>query len=69
MNVDEIQGSWSQVIGKVREQWGRLTEDELLRSEGRIEYLSGILQEKYGKSKDEAAKELEIFFKKLNTKH
>lgn len=69
MNVDEIQGSWNQVIGKVREQWGRLTEDELMRSEGRIEYLSGILQEKYGKSKDEAAKELEYFFEKLNLKH
>lgn len=66
MNVDEIQGSWNQVIGKVREQWGRLTEDELVRSEGRIEYLTGVLQEKYGKSKDEAKKELEEFFGRLH---
>lgn len=66
MNVDEIQGSWNQVIGKVREQWGRLTEDELVRSEGRIEYLTGVLQEKYGKTKDEAKKELEEFFGRLH---
>jgi len=66
MNIDEIQGSWNQVVGKVREQWGRLTEDELARSEGRIEYLTGVIQEKYGKTKDEAKKELEEFFGRLH---
>lgn len=66
MNMDEVQGSWKKLSGKVQQHWGKITDDEIQKSNGRIEYLSGVLQEKYGKSKDEAKKELESFFKKLN---
>ncbi len=65
MNIDEIQGSWEQVKGKVQEQWGKFTNDELTEAGGKVDYLQGKLQEKYGRTKEEARKELEEFFNKL----
>ena len=54
MNWDRVEGNWKQFKGKVKEQWGRLTDDDLDRIEGRQEELAGVLQKRYGKSKEEA---------------
>ena len=56
MNWDQIQGNWKQFKGKVQQQWGSLTDDDLDKVEGKQTELSGILQKRYGKSKEEADK-------------
>lgn len=56
MNWDRVAGNWKQLRGKVQEQWGKLSNDDLDEIEGRREQLLGRLQEAYGISKDEADK-------------
>ena len=62
MNKDTVEGQWKNMKGKAKEQWGKLTDDELDQINGQKDQLSGKIQEKYGKSKDEADKEVETFF-------
>ena len=54
MNWDRIAGNWKQLKGKVVEQWGKLTDDELDRIGGKREQLAGRLQQNYGIARDEA---------------
>jgi uncharacterized protein YjbJ (UPF0337 family) len=61
MNWDRIEGNWKQLTGKVRQQWGKLTDDDLDRIDGRREELAGRIQKVYGISKDEAEKQIERF--------
>jgi uncharacterized protein YjbJ (UPF0337 family) len=61
MNTDILAGDWKQMKGKVREQWGKLTDDDLDVAEGRREQLVGKIQEHYGVAKDEAEKQLREF--------
>jgi uncharacterized protein YjbJ (UPF0337 family) len=61
MNWDRIEGNWKQFTGKVRQQWGKLTDDDLDLIGGRREELSGRIQEVYGVSKDEAERQIERF--------
>lgn len=56
MNWDRIEGNWKQFKGRIKEQWGDLTNDELDRIAGRREQLVGRIQEAYGVTKDEAEK-------------
>jgi len=58
MNWDRIEGNWKQAKGKVREQWGRLTDDHLDIIDGRRERLLGQIQESYGIARDEAEKQI-----------
>tara|TARA_R110000772_G_scaffold149087_1_gene259755 strand:+ start:880 stop:1137 length:258 start_codon:yes stop_codon:yes gene_type:complete len=59
MNNDIIEGNWKQLKGKVRENWGKLTDDDLDEIAGRRDHFIGKVQEKYGMKKDEAEKEWE----------
>jgi uncharacterized protein YjbJ (UPF0337 family) len=59
MNWDRIEGNWKQLKGKVKEQWGELTDDDLDRIAGRKDQLAGRLQETYGIGKDEAEKQID----------
>jgi uncharacterized protein YjbJ (UPF0337 family) len=61
MNWDRVEGNWKKFSGKVREQWGRLTDDDLDVIEGRRETLSGRIQEIYGISQDEAERQIKRF--------
>ena len=61
MNWDRIEGNWKQFRGRVKEQWGNLTDDDLDRIDGNQEQLEGIIQERYGKSKDEAKSEVDAW--------
>ncbi len=57
MDWDRIEGSWKQVMGKAREQWGKLTDDDWHQIAGKKDQLVGKVQERYGLSKDEARKQ------------
>jgi uncharacterized protein YjbJ (UPF0337 family) len=59
MDWDRIQGNWKQVTGKVKEQWGELTDDDLTAIDGKREQLEGKLQERYGYSKDQVKREID----------
>jgi uncharacterized protein YjbJ (UPF0337 family) len=59
MNWDQIEGKWTQMKGKAREKWGELTDDELAEAKGEREQLVGLVQEKYGKARAEAEKEVD----------
>ena len=67
MNWDRIEGNWKQFSGKVRQQWGKLTDDDLDVIDGRREELAGRIQEVYGVSKDEAEKQIDRFAGTLDT--
>ncbi|HZF16314.1 MAG TPA: CsbD family protein [Steroidobacteraceae bacterium] len=58
MNLERMQGNWKQFRGKVREKWGKLTDDQLDVINGRREILAGKIQEAYGISKEEAEREI-----------
>jgi uncharacterized protein YjbJ (UPF0337 family) len=58
MNWDRIQGNWKQMKGKVREQWGKLTDDEFDRLAGNRDQLVGKIQERYGIARDEAERQV-----------
>ena len=61
MNWDRIEGNWKQLKGRVREHWGRLTDDELDRIGGKREALAGSLQNCYGIARDEAEQQIRNF--------
>ena len=58
MNWDRIEGNWKQAKGKVVEQWGKLTDDDLDVVAGRREQLAGKIQERYGCAKEEAERQV-----------
>jgi uncharacterized protein YjbJ (UPF0337 family) len=67
MNWDTIKGNWKQITGKVKQKWGKLTDDDLTTVAGKRDELAGILQKKYGYAKDQAEKELDDFSRSLDT--
>ena len=58
MNWDRVEGNWKQFTGKVKEKWGKLTEDDLTVIDGKQDQLVGRIQERYGLAKDEAQKQV-----------
>lgn len=58
MNRDTLKGQWMQVKGKVRQQWGKLTDDEIDEMRGNAEQLIGKIQERYGRSREQAEQEV-----------
>jgi len=61
MNRDTLSGQWNQLKGSVREQWGKLTNDDLDQIQGKSEQLIGKLQERYGIARDEAQRQLDAW--------
>ena len=59
MNKDVFEGKWKQIRGQAKEWWGRLTDDDLNKVAGKFESFVGLLQEKYGYSRQRAQEELE----------
>jgi uncharacterized protein YjbJ (UPF0337 family) len=58
MNQDRIQGRWKQLKGKVKEQWGKLTDDDLDVIAGRRDQLLGRIQQRHGLARDEADRQV-----------
>jgi len=65
MNEDRIKGNWKQLTGKLKAQWGKLTDDDIQVAEGNSEYLAGKLQERYGIARDEAERQIREFDRTL----
>jgi len=61
MNWDIAKGNWTQFKGKVKQQWGKLTDDDLDRIEGQRDQLLGAVQTRYGIARDEAERQLKEF--------
>jgi uncharacterized protein YjbJ (UPF0337 family) len=61
MNQDRIAGQWKQLKGRIKEKWGKLTDDDLTRADGDVDYLAGKIQERYGIARDEAEKQVKEF--------
>jgi uncharacterized protein YjbJ (UPF0337 family) len=61
MNWDRIEGKWKQSVGKVKEKWGKLTDDDLRVIAGKREQLVGKIQERYGIAKDAAEQQIDEF--------
>ena len=66
MNEDMIRGNWKQLKGKIKEKWGKLTDDDLGVIEGKQDQLAGKLQERYGYAKEQARKEADQFYHECN---
>lgn len=66
MNWDHVEGNWTEFRGKVRERWGKLTDDDLDVVAGRREQLLGVLQQRYGTAKDQLEKEVKEFEHELD---
>jgi uncharacterized protein YjbJ (UPF0337 family) len=58
MNKDEASGNWKQFKGKMKEKWGKLTDDDMTVIEGKRDQLVGKIQERYGYAKDQAESEV-----------
>ncbi len=58
MNWDEIKGNWKQAKGRVRQKWGELSDDELEQIAGQRDELVGLIQKKYGITREEADKQV-----------
>jgi uncharacterized protein YjbJ (UPF0337 family) len=56
-----MQGNWKQFKGKIKEKWGKLTDDDLDVAEGKRDQLVGKIQERYGITKEEAERQYEEF--------
>ena len=65
MNWEQFQGNWTQLTGKVKEQWGKLTDDDLVIAAGRRDQLSGLLQQRYGYAQEQADKQLDEFTRNM----
>lgn len=59
MNKHILEGKWKQVRGEAKAWWGKLTDNDLDRVAGKFEVLVGILQEKYGYTREQAADEID----------
>jgi uncharacterized protein YjbJ (UPF0337 family) len=58
MNWDRIEGNWKQFKGSIKEQWGKMTDDQLDVIAGKRDHLTGMIQESYGISKEETEKQV-----------
>ncbi|MBI5652328.1 MAG: CsbD family protein [Chloroflexi bacterium] len=69
MNDNIAEGRWKRMRGSAKEQWGNLTGNNLDRAEGKLEKLAGVLQEKYGYTREKADKKIERRLKKYDQKY
>lgn len=67
MTWDEIKGNWREYKGRVREKWGELTDDDIDRIAGKRDQLLGILQNRYGKTREAAEEEIKEFEERLTS--
>jgi uncharacterized protein YjbJ (UPF0337 family) len=63
MDWNRVEGNWKQLKGAVKQQWGKLTDDDVAQINGSREKLEGIIQERYGIAKDEARKQIDSWYR------
>ena len=64
MNADQIKGKWKELQGEAKRHWGKLTDDDVQTAEGDRDKLVGKIQQRYGKYKDEAEREVNEWINK-----
>jgi uncharacterized protein YjbJ (UPF0337 family) len=62
MDWNRVEGNWKQLKGKVKEQWGKLTDDDLDEIAGRRDQLEGKIQERYGIAKDQVQRDIDDWY-------
>jgi uncharacterized protein YjbJ (UPF0337 family) len=62
MDWNRVEGNWKQMKGAVKQQWGKLTDDDLTQINGSQERLEGIIQERYGIARDETRKQIDAWY-------
>jgi len=65
LNKDILEGKWKQIKGEAKSWWGKLTDDDLDRAAGKLDILAGLLQEKYGYTRQHADEEIEKHMSEL----
>lgn len=68
MNKETFKGNWNILKGKVKQQWGKLTDDDVARLSGSYDEFEGLLQKKYGMKKEEAKTQIDAWLKKSGIK-
>ena len=63
MNTDQMKGNWKQLVGKAKEKWGKLTDNDWQVVEGKRDQLVGRIQERYGIAREEAKRQVADFEK------
>jgi uncharacterized protein YjbJ (UPF0337 family) len=64
MDWNRVEGSWKQLKGKVKEQWGMLTDDDIDAIAGKRDQLEGKIQERYGYEKDRARRDVDDWYRR-----
>ena len=64
MDWNQVEGNWRHMKGKVKEQWGKLTDDDLTLINGKRDQLEGKIQERYGIQKDIAKKQIDEWYRR-----
>ncbi|MBN9251886.1 MAG: CsbD family protein [Mesorhizobium sp.] len=62
MDWNRVEGNWKQIKGKVKEQWGKLTDDDLDVIAGKRDQLEGKIQERYGLEKDRVRRDVDDWY-------
>jgi uncharacterized protein YjbJ (UPF0337 family) len=68
MNKDIFEGKFKEISGEIKKKWGQLTDDDIRKTKGNAEALAGIVQQKLGLEKDEAARNVSEVLKGLERK-
>jgi uncharacterized protein YjbJ (UPF0337 family) len=66
MDWNRIEGSWKQTTGKIKEKWGKLTDDDLTQINGKREQFEGKIQERYGIAKDQVRTDVDTWLNSLD---
>jgi len=66
MNSDILKGKWNQFKGEVKKEWGKLTNDDVDMINGEYDKLVGRIQERYGRSREEAREEVDRYFERYS---
>jgi uncharacterized protein YjbJ (UPF0337 family) len=67
INSEVLKGKWKEIKGEIQKAWGKLTHDELEQTKGDLKAVQGLIEQKYGKAKDEQEKTLSEIVKKFES--
>ncbi len=66
MNEDIIKGKWKEIKGEIKTLWGKVTDNELDKTTGKLESIVGIIQQRYGSNKEEIQNKLHSIISKFS---
>lgn len=66
MNWDRVEGNWKEFKGKVKQQWGKLTDDDLDVISGKRDELEGVIQKRYGYERDRTREDVDRWLRDAN---